>query len=831
MSNVAEHIALYQRKLEKYAKSRETDKLLYYIHKLKYLNVTVSHLEETGVGRSVNSLRHHEGLVGEKARALVNKWKVMVKAEEEEDDEEVEVDTNEEGEEKRNALPTYETEDDDNEDVNEDEEEDDHLQIDVDNADEILESEDAVDGYSNPECPTEEKREVVYGSCEAESDGEGYDPKTSQRDYLQHALGPSAPAEYVPSSSLGSPRSSSSPVEKDSSSIGSSDRKNGSSTKSSSKKSSREVGDRYKEKERHKDREKDCHKESSGGHDKERKKEHKEKHKDKHRDREEKRGEKDKGKIHKGKHRDKDKHNEKQKVSKHKYEEYSEKSKTDDEEGIVNGFSTPEVERRSVGVKHDSRESDKRNDEKRKEKTDKISSSHRKEESVGRDSVRRENKVIENSRERESSREKDGSKVKEKQKEEKPRDKHKDSSNNSSGSSSSNSKKEKHKKELDVKKNHVEQDDSESDRKESKKKKKIEADADAGFGAALMGLDSPVKRKKKKKKKDAEKEKDIEKDRESSDDEQPSTSKSSSKRLHSDGGGLPDTKKPKLLLETPSKLPSLPALGASFMADDSPLLPEINPNYKPLPRVPIRDDPADYITSKMSEEEALNIMLQSKSNRRSKVYSGKVSGLSFVPTLYEACIRVLQENIDALEFTGGIPFEILRPVLERASPQQLLNLEDFNSYLLEDTNVLWEVHCKRDFRKMKLEEMETWREMWIRCFEERERKLRSLTQNLQQKFVSKAEPKRTTKLAFVDSAVKVPKSVARAQAKFGTAAPSATAAKPGKANEVAARKTAMQNVQRAERAANTPRPVSAKNKKVAPLMAKTRQFFKKAFRR
>lgn len=267
------------------------------------------------------------------------------------------------------------------------------------------------------------------------------------------------------------------------------------------------------------------------------------------------------------------------------------------------------------------------------------------------------------------------------------------------------------------------------------------------------------------------------------------------------------------------------------MADDSPLLPEINPNYKPLPRVPIRDDPADYITSKMSEEEALNIMLQSKSNRRSKVYSGKVSGLSFVPTLYEACIRVLQENIDALEFTGGIPFEILRPVLERASPQQLLNLEDFNSYLLEDTNVLWEVHCKRDFRKMKLEEMETWREMWIRCFEERERKLRSLTQNLQQKFVSKAEPKRTTKLAFVDSAVKVPKSVARAQAKFGTAAPSATAAKPGKANEVAARKTAMQNVQRAERAANTPRPVSAKNKKVAPLMAKTRQFFKKAFRR
>lgn len=53
--------------------------------------------------------------------------------------------------------------------------------------------------------------------------------------------------------------------------------------------------------------------------------------------------------------------------------------------------------------------------------------------------------------------------------------------------------------------------------------------------------------------------------------------------------------------------------------------------------------------------------------------------------------------------------------------------------------------------------------MWIRCFDERERKLKNLTQKLGQKFVSKAEPKRTTKLAFVNTACKVPKNVARAQ--------------------------------------------------------------------
>lgn len=63
----------------------------------------------------------------------------------------------------------------------------------------------------------------------------------------------------------------------------------------------------------------------------------------------------------------------------------------------------------------------------------------------------------------------------------------------------------------------------------------------------------------------------------------------------------------------------------------------------------------------------------------------------------------------------------------------------------------------------KLEEMETWREMWLRCSDERDHKLRTITQSLSKKFVSNSEPKRTTKLAFVDTNIKVPKNVARAQ--------------------------------------------------------------------
>lgn len=78
-------------------------------------------------------------------------------------------------------------------------------------------------------------------------------------------------------------------------------------------------------------------------------------------------------------------------------------------------------------------------------------------------------------------------------------------------------------------------------------------------------------------------------------------------------------------------------------------------------------------------------------------------------------LKILFECIllSALEYTGGVPFDLLKPVLERATPDQLFTLEDYNAYLIEDTDVLWEFHCKKDFRNKKREELETWREMYL----------------------------------------------------------------------------------------------------------------------
>ncbi|KAM9241135.1 uncharacterized protein RG961_000359 isoform 1-T1 [Leptosomus discolor] len=66
-------------------------------------------------------------------------------------------------------------------------------------------------------------------------------------------------------------------------------------------------------------------------------------------------------------------------------------------------------------------------------------------------------------------------------------------------------------------------------------------------------------------------------------------------------------------------------------------------------------------------------------NSKMQVYSGsKTVCLSKMLTLYEQCIRVLQNNTDSLHEVGGVPFEILEPVLTRCTPEQLFRIEECN---------------------------------------------------------------------------------------------------------------------------------------------------------
>lgn len=168
-----------------------------------------------------------------------------------------------------------------------------------------------------------------------------------------------------------------------------------------------------------------------------------------------------------------------------------------------------------------------------------------------------------------------------------------------------------------------------------------------------------------------------------------SSGKSKHKEKHKSSSSASTSSAPPSLLTSKVKLPPLDDISKDLPPPAEYVIPN---DYKPMPVNALVMDcvfrqpkqPA-YM---LNEADALCASTTSK-NQRTKVYSGVKSGtLLTVPSLHELCIRFLQKNIDALEFTGGVPFEILKPVLERASPEQLYTFEHYNPYVFAMRNAI-----------------------------------------------------------------------------------------------------------------------------------------------
>ncbi|GAB1602440.1 transcription elongation factor B polypeptide 3-like [Argonauta hians] len=217
-----------------------------------------------------------------------------------------------------------------------------------------------------------------------------------------------------------------------------------------------------------------------------------------------------------------------------------------------------------------------------------------------------------------------------------------------------------------------------------------------------------------------------------------------------------------------SQVLQVPSPSKEFLPSESEilsLLPETHAHYHPWRLCDTSKSEKKSVTN--SGDDLDSVLLGIKSRTRESVYSGKKTVLKEVPTLFSACIQVLIENIDSLEYVGGIPYLILRPVLERCTVSQLYTLEDYNPHFLEDSDTLWKTHCQRDFRGVEPDEMESWREMYLRKFDEREAKLKAVRANITAS-MSKVTPERTVKMAYVDDPAKPPREVRRNQLKYGT---------------------------------------------------------------
>ena len=130
----------------------------------------------------------------------------------------------------------------------------------------------------------------------------------------------------------------------------------------------------------------------------------------------------------------------------------------------------------------------------------------------------------------------------------------------------------------------------------------------------------------------------------------------------------------------------------------------INPNYNP-PKVRQRfsDQSATSTPTKngsfsndkanidVHNEDSLTAMIaKAKSGgNRTKVYSGrKTSAFSHdekFPTLVQLCVHVLQDNVSLIDECGNAPYDLLKPILERGKPEDIMRIEDYNPRLIEDT--------------------------------------------------------------------------------------------------------------------------------------------------
>ncbi|XP_036371696.1 elongin-A [Megalops cyprinoides] len=278
-------------------------------------------------------------------------------------------------------------------------------------------------------------------------------------------------------------------------------------------------------------------------------------------------------------------------------------------------------------------------------------------------------------------------------------------------------------------------------------------------------------------------------------------------------------------------------------------LPAIQPNYRPLPSIDFTPLSPQRRKVPVSCEEEDAVFTGRRFNSKMTVYSGsKTVYLPKMMTLYEQCIRVLQNNIDSIDEVGGVPYEILEPVLERCTPEQLYRIEQCNQCFMEDSDELWMRHCQRDFKRESPQEYESWREMYLRLHEEREERLRMLTQNISSAHANRPKG-RQVKMAYVNSVAKPPRDVRRRQEKFGTTSGAsssmsmaAAAAAPAGGSSVPRIRPAISYSSQPSDPAPSSRATqssagghSARDKpqvkKIAPMMAKTIKAFKNRFSR
>lgn len=194
---------------------------------------------------------------------------------------------------------------------------------------------------------------------------------------------------------------------------------------------------------------------------------------------------------------------------------------------------------------------------------------------------------------------------------------------------------------------------------------------------------------------------------------------------------------------------------------------EIDMNYRPSKR--LNFDPTPLVKDHQagaSESSLLDINMFRPRKDARKIYAGRPKGgyRGGVPSLQELCQRILITNIELIDEVGNAPYVLLKPVLEKCTPEQLHHIERLNPGLMDDTDELWERFVNRSFPKCVSDDDESWRECFARLRAEEERKLKRVSERINQHNRESAAPVRKALLADA----KAPRDVRKRQIRYGT---------------------------------------------------------------
>nr|XP_020009740.1 RNA polymerase II transcription factor SIII subunit A2-like [Castor canadensis] len=169
---------------------------------------------------------------------------------------------------------------------------------------------------------------------------------------------------------------------------------------------------------------------------------------------------------------------------------------------------------------------------------------------------------------------------------------------------------------------------------------------------------------------------------------------------------------------------------------------------------------------------------------------------------------------------SGNPDCLPEPAWETCSPAQLWRTQKSRHVPVEQTDRLWRRRCSKDFKGETPRERESWREMYLRLREARERRLQAVAARIQSAQAKKAHGRQTQMILFNPLAQPPDQIAGSSFSGASSASGNPGAQRPACASGSAARAPAPAP---SVLAANTRKATA---KKAAPLMAKTLRDYK-----